>query len=100
MTAIFGFVGSEMRPGNDPGEFEPSGKLSGGRFQVRTGGAHSRERAESEVKHGFVEWVEDWPCSSVRRDVRLGMCGLWGGVSPHRVSIFDRVVREVGRSVR
>ncbi len=74
--ALSGVVGSEMRPGNDPGEFEPSGKLSGGQFQVRTGGALSIERAESEAKHGFVKKVEDWPFSSVHRDVRLGKYGL------------------------
>lgn len=158
------------RPGNDPGEFEPSGKLSGGQFQVRTGGApevlpdhlhcvwtlpegdadfsrrwgaikarftravrdsgrvgfhptvagrngggvvgwnptlqspsklrkgdagiwqrrfwehHIRDARDYDahiqycwinpVKHGFVERPEDWPYSSVHRDVRLGRYGL------------------------
>ena len=44
MTAISGIVESEMRFGNDPGEFEPSGKLSGGQLQVRTGGARGETR--------------------------------------------------------
>ncbi len=56
-TPISGIVGSEMRPGNDPGDH------------------FSRERAEPEVKHGFVERPEDWPYSSVHRDMRLGRYG-------------------------
>ncbi len=56
-TPISGIVGSEMRPGNGPGDH----------FSI--------ERAEPEVKHGFVERAQDWPYSSGHRDRRLGRYG-------------------------
>jgi len=38
--------------------------------------AHVRYCWENPVKHGFVERPEDWPYSSVHRDIRLGRSGV------------------------
>jgi putative transposase len=40
---------------------------------------HMRYCWSNPVKHGFVERPEDWPYSSVHRDIRLGRYG-WQGV--------------------
>ena len=37
--------------------------------------AHVRYCWENPVKHGFVERPEDWPYSSVHRDIRMGRYG-------------------------
>ena len=38
--------------------------------------AHVRYCWDNPVKHGFVERPEDWPYSSIHRDIRLGRYGL------------------------
>jgi len=57
--------GGERRLGNDLGEFEPSRKRSGGSFQVQTGGAQDRERAEP---RGEAIWSEAIPEGSARTE--------------------------------
>lgn len=44
--------------------------------------AHIRYCWNNPVKHGFVERPEDWPYSSVHRDIRLGVWVLRWGFSP------------------